>query len=345
MNYEIDLSVIIVSYNVKDYLKKCLISIDQHAGDIQHEILIVDNHSHDDSCNMINNEFPHVQLFSLNENIGFAAANNVALQKCKGKFILFLNPDTVLREKSLHILMDYLTKNNKCGIIGPKLLNKDGTIQNGLRQFPTLLMALSRHTLLKYIPYCKYIIKKYHMRHFNLNQNASVDQVSGAAMMIRHDIFKKTGLFDEQFFIFFEEVDYCRRIKNMELDVYYNTNATIYHFGGKSRDQVNFNAIYFHLESMLKYLKKHNPKTVFILFIFIFKLLYLLSSGIEMFLDLFFWILFLMISPFIKKSKQTTLNTGCRFKTSKKFIHRLQKAQFRLFFVKNKIFHFIFNVP
>lgn len=332
MSEKIDLSICIVNYNVCNFLKICLESLYSYKLEkLAFEVIIVDNASKDDSAQMVRNEFPQARLTVLDRNAGFAAANNVALRQAKGDFLFLLNPDTKICEKSLHILVEYLTNNPECGIAGPRLLNEDGSIQNGLRRFPTCNVILFRNTPLKNLSYFKRRIDEYHMRNFDLKKSAYVDQVSGAAMMFSRNVFDKIGYLDERFYIYFEEVDFCRRAHDLGLKVRYVAEASIFHFGGKSAVQLNSKIKYIHMESQIKYLRKHMLFFKFCVFIVTFKIFYLTNLFFELLVDtvfLPFLKLFSLINPSIKDSR--------------KYASRLNKSHYRYYFISNKIIQFLF---
>jgi len=330
---KVHLSICIVSYNVREYLEKCLVSVYQTLGDLNAEVLLVDNASKDGSLEMVKERFPQVRTFPQEKNLGFAAANNVALEASEGQYLILLNPDTECRENSLSELIAYLEQHPDCGIVGPKLLNEDGSIQNGLRQFPSPLTVFARHTLLKRLPFFTHRIDQFHMRHFNLKNSADVDQVSGAAMMFSRVTMEKIGMLDESFFIFFEEVDYCRRARNLGLKVHYHTACEIVHFGGKSRDQINSKARIIYMESQLKYLRKHVPKMRFVFFIFFFKLFFCISSFINCILDIPVSLVYRIV-----------LKMKPEFRDSKKYRGFRSKSHFRRFFLFQNLPRFLFKM-
>lgn len=325
------LSICIVSYNVKDYLAKCLKSIYTHLNQINFEVIVVDNNSLDHTQEMIANEFPQITLICNKDNKGFAVANNIAIKKATGSYILLLNPDTIVCNNSIEELIKYLKNNPDCAITGPKLLNEDASIQNGVRQFPSLVTTIARNSWLKHLSYFKHKIDQAHMRHFDLNKSSFVDQVSGAALLFSRNTFNKLGFLDERFFIFFEEVDYCKRAHNLGLNVFYNADSQIYHLGGKSRKQINFNIKLIHLESQLKYLKKHNTKTAYSLFIIFFKINYLITLFTEFIIDIILISVLFLLSLLIKTNP-----------IIKKLQYRQSKFHFRSFFITKKLFKFIF---
>lgn len=325
-----DISICIVNYNVSGYLRRCLESIDKNRNQLKLEVIVVDNASKDDSVQMVKESFAWVRLIALDRNAGFAAANNIALKESSGEYLFLLNPDTVICKDSLVILMNSLKDNPGCGIAGPKLLNEDGSIQNGIRRFPDPLVVFIRNTPLKHLNFCRLMIDDHHMRKIDLSRSMTVDQVSGAAMMFHRKILEQTGFLDERFFIFFEEVDFCKRINQQGLTVFYNTNAAIYHFGGKSSVQLNSKIKYIHMESQLKFLKKYMPKLNYMLFIFMFKSIYLSTLILETAFDC-------LVIPVFKfaSSIKPSLKNGRKFK------NRHDNFHYRCYILKNRFLDFI----
>lgn len=327
-----DLSICIVSYNVQNELRKCLNSIQQHVKNLSYEILLVDNDSLDQTADMIVKEFPAIQFFPQKKNIGFAAGCNVAIKASKGTMILLLNPDTILHEQSLEKMTAFLDTHPEIGIIGPQLLNTDGTIQNGLRQFPTAAVILARYTFLKKFPFFRTRIDRYRMRNADLSVFMEVDQVSGAAMMFSRKTLDRIGLMDERFFIFCEEVDFCRRAREKNLSVCYLPDAQITHSGGQSRKQVNNLVQFYRFESYMKYLQKNMRPFSYLLFMIFFKMLFSLTLLTECFIDLFLRNLYVLIGLW-----------NSSFNHSKKFLNWENKYQYRKYFLKNKWINFLIH--
>ncbi len=229
-----DLSIIIVSWNTKDLLQKCLHSIYLHQADLSLEVYVVDNNSSDQTVEMIRNDFPQVKLISNNLNFGFAKANNQAAKVAKGDYILLLNPDTEISPNSLSKAINYLKTHPNCGVLGAKLLNYDKTIQPSVRNFPTIwpifLMLIKAPKFFKHLNSIDHYLKI----DLDYTKIQSVDQVMGAFMMMSREKFKQIGYLDERFFIWFEEVDLCYRFKKSGQVVIYNPEIEIIHYGGQS---------------------------------------------------------------------------------------------------------------
>jgi len=250
-------SIIIVNWNTKEYLKRCLLSL-RKQQDVDFEIYVVDNNSIDGSKEMIRGEFPGVHTISNTVNRGFAGANNQALRFAKGNVIILMNPDIELQTNyDLRRIVDASAKRNS-GILGPLLLNADLSIQPSVRSLPTffslLLIMMKLHVLFAWLP----SLKKYNCQSFNYKKPQEVQQVSGALFAISRDCLEKVGLLDERFWIWFEEVDYCKRARDAHFSVWFDPSVSVIHYGGQSFQQViprtrqaMFNA------SIRAYAKKH----------------------------------------------------------------------------------------
>ncbi len=330
MTEQILLSICIVSYNVREYLEICIDSILEHASNIKHEIIVVDNNSKDNTKELFSAKYTGIKFIASDKNLGFAAANNIAIKESQGQYIILLNPDTKICNNSLQNLIACLKQHPECGVVGPQLLNKNDSLQNGLREFPRLSNALIRNSWLKHIPFFKKRIDKYHMRNFDLTKSGYVDQVSGAAMMFSKATLQKIGLLDEMFFIFFEEVDFCKRVRDAGLKVFYFPQSQIYHWGGKSREQDECKIKLIYLESLLKYLRKHHKQYKYLIFIILFKPLYLLSFFLN-FISTGLILLFFKIFSLFNN----------RILLSRRYVKKVNQFNFYKFFIKNKLFQFI----
>ncbi|OGF21566.1 hypothetical protein A2316_03195 [Candidatus Falkowbacteria bacterium RIFOXYB2_FULL_38_15] len=255
-----DLSIITVNWKVKDLLEKCLRSVYQQAKDISFEVFVVDNDSGDGSVEMVREKFPQVLLTASNDNLGFAKGNNVAAKDAKGRYILLLNPDTEILDNAIGKMVKFMDNHPGCGIAGCKLLNPDLTHQPSVRRFPNFLsqalILLKLHHLFPHSsPMSHYLAED-----FDYTKTQPVDQVMGAFFMIRRKVIEKIGLLDEKFWIWFEEVDYCKRAKEAGFKILYTPEAKIIHYYGQSFKQVynvkkqkDFN------KSLTYYFKKHQP--------------------------------------------------------------------------------------
>jgi len=345
-----DLSIIIVNWNVKSLLEKCLISIQKYLTGIKYEIIVVDNASQDGSqeflrdltnqgnppssanrqtsadarfCSFACPPAGGLRLIQNRRNLGFAKANNQVLKIAQGEFILFLNPDTELLDNSLTQAIDFMKQNSRCGILGGQILGEDNEaprsllrgikrnppkppalpcqsfkgfsalpssqqsaehsatedkIQLSARNFPKLcsqvLILLKLHRLFSGVS----CLNKYFLPNFDYRQTQEVDQVMGAFLLTRKSLLDNLGGFDEKFFLWFEEVDLCWRVKESGYQIIYYPLAKIKHYGRQSfvqvlpwRRQKNYNC------SLIYFFIKHYPAWQVIILIIIFPLSWLLS--------------------------------------------------------------------
>ena len=221
-----DLSVIIVSYNSRFFLELCLSSLKEAAKNIKSEIIVVDNNSNDDSINMIKSLFPEVLLIENNINLGFSSANNLGVKKAKGKFICFLNPDTIVSENLFNKILKFKESNDKIGIIGCKMIDGQGKfLPESKRNLPTLSMVLNKFLGLK---------NNYHLNILNEDEIGQADVLCGAIMLMNKKEFEDVGGFDEKYFMFGEDIDLSYKMKNKGLKNYYLGNLSIIHYKGES---------------------------------------------------------------------------------------------------------------
>ncbi len=252
------LSIIIVSWNVKNFLSKCLYSLYEYRKNLNIEVIVVDNNSTDGSVEIIRNKFPDSKIIANKKNLGFAKANNQGIAVSNADLILLLNPDTEIMEGTLQKMVEFMQKNEKAGIAGCKHLNPDFTFQPSVRRFPNFLIILMLITKIAKIFPNNRLFLSYLAKDIDNSKNQQVDQVAGSFFLIKKKLIDQIENFDEKFFIWFEEVDMCKRAKNAGWQVWYVAQAQMIHHGGQSfkqqlliRNQKNF------LKSALYYLKKH----------------------------------------------------------------------------------------
>ena len=255
-----DFSIIIVNWKVKNLLDKCLASILADAANYDLEIIVADNNSQDGSLQMLAEKYPQVIVLPLDNNLGFARANNLACQKATGKNFIFLNPDTEVSIGFFQQTFDYLQKNPQVSIFGPRIINPDGTLQASVRSLPNWRSQILILLKLKNLPGTKILFNKYLLNDFDYEKEQGVEQIMGAAMVVRQEAWQKIGTFDEKFFIWFEEVDFCQRAVKKGLEIRYFPGAKIIHYGGQSFDQRNtFKKQLLFNKSLLYYFYKHQP--------------------------------------------------------------------------------------
>ncbi len=248
------IAVIIVNHNTREHLRACLASVQQEALG---EVIVIDNASSDGSVEMVQAYYPQVVLHASKENIGYGAAANLAVAFSTAKYVLLLNSDTLLQTGVLQALSIYLDRNPQAAVVGPRLVNPDGTLQASCHQTPGTLKwlfdncTLSR--LIRYIP----VLRNYSLLTWSHNQARIVPWVLGAALAIRREAFEAVGGFDETFFMYFEETDICYRLNIEGWEVHFAPVATIMHVGGASTMQNSTDmAIQFSV-SIMKFFQKH----------------------------------------------------------------------------------------
>jgi len=258
-NKIMQLSVIIVSWNVKDLLDKNLESIFKFTKDLDFEVIVVDNTSTDGTVPMIANKYPQVELILNNQNLGFAKANNQGLEIAKGNYILFMNPDMELVENSFKILFDYLENNKDIGIVGCTLKYGDGSVQKSVKNFPELADQLLIELKLHHIFKTK-SLKHYLAEDFNYSQEQLVNQLMGAFLFCRREVVLKLKGFSQDYPIWWEDVDLCYRAKQQGIKIVYTPITSIIHHEGKSFEQQPslFKQKRF-LKGMLVFFKKYKP--------------------------------------------------------------------------------------
>ena len=229
-----DVSIIIVNFNTRDVLKKCLLSIYKFTKGIKFEVIVVDNSSSDSSVEMLKKDFQKVRVIENKNNLGFGTGNNQGAKITVGRYLCFLNPDVVLTENSLEKLFKKLDKNPEDGVCGPKILNLKKVIQQSVGFFPNLPQVFWWMTFIDDLPFGKFL-KPYHVDHDSFYQKEQeVDWITGAAMVINKIIFNKVGGFDENIFLYGEEVELCYRIKKAGFKVLYFPETKVIHIGQAS---------------------------------------------------------------------------------------------------------------
>ncbi|MBN1246318.1 MAG: glycosyltransferase family 2 protein [Anaerolineae bacterium] len=257
------LSVIIVSWNTRDLLCQALDSVCATGDDDDDalEIIVVDNASSDGTPTLLQERYPHVKLIDLKENLGFAGGNNRGLAAAQGETILLLNSDTKVLPGALSALRQYLEDHPKVGLVGPKLLNGDGTTQSSRRRFPTLPLLFLESTWLQPLA-PRRSLERFYMEDVPEATAHPVDWVTGAAMMVRTEVVRQVGGLDEDYFMYSEELDWCRRIREAGWEIAYTPAAEIIHYGGRSSDQVvPARHIYFQT-SKVRYARKFHGRAV-----------------------------------------------------------------------------------
>jgi len=253
-----DVSVIIVNYNVRDFLHQSLLSIQKALKGIHSEIFVIDNASDDGSAEMVRRRFPRVQLIANNANLGFAKANNIALKKARGKFLLLINPDTIVQEDTIRVMVEFLQNHPEVGLAGCKILNPDGSFQPACRRgFPTPWVAFAKiFGLSRIFPKTK-LFGKYNLTYLSTEETYPVDAVSGSFMMVRKEIFEQVGGLDESYFMYGEDLDWCYRIRQAGWRIFYVHSTQIIHYKGESTRRSSLDEIRTFYDAMHLFVEKH----------------------------------------------------------------------------------------
>ena len=261
-----DVSIVIVSFNTREVLRECLQSVERESAGLRVEVLVVDNHSSDGSAEMIEREFPQVRLFRSEVNLGFASANNVALEAVRGRYPLLLNSDAFLRPGALALAVKHMDENPAVGLAGARLVGRDDSWQPSARMFPSLLTDFFVMTgLAGKFPKSR-LFGSFDRTWADPMAASESDWVPGAFSIIRAEALKKAGLFDPDFFLYSEEVDLCRRIKDAGYRIWYWPDIVVTHIGGESSRQVKSlemsrtgaQLVLWRMRSTLLYYRKHH---------------------------------------------------------------------------------------
>jgi GT2 family glycosyltransferase len=284
-----DLSIIIINWNVKHWLEKCLASIVKETKDLDYEVIVVDNNSTDGSQKLLDEikhqtsspkagpllesepirSEPHgrrplaekIKIVFNDRNIGFAKANNQALQIAKGEFILFLNPDTEVLEETIIRAVQFMRENLDCGVMGCQIISLDNKIQPSVRSSPSLLSQILILSKLQYLFFWLKTLRQYYLYNFDYQKLQEVNQVMGAFFLTRKEVIEKVGPFDEKFFLWFEEVDFCRRVKQAGWRIIYNSEIKIRHYGRQSFSQLlPYQKQKIYGQSLLYYFQKYHSR-------------------------------------------------------------------------------------
>jgi len=259
----VDLSIVILSWNVCDLLRQCLKSVARDrplSADhplLATEIIVVDNASSDGSAEMVRAEFPDVRLIANQANRGYTGGNNDGTAAATGRYVMILNPDTRVLDDALAALVSYADVHPDVGVVGPQLLNSDGSVQSSRRRFPTLITGLFESTWLEPLA-PRNVLQRYYVLDQPDDAIQEVDWLFGACFLVRREVIQQVGALDEGFFMYSEEMDWCRRIRQAGWKVMYLPEAQVIHYGGKSSDQVAAQRHIYFQTSKVRYFRKHH---------------------------------------------------------------------------------------
>jgi len=286
-----DLGIVIVNYNVRDLLRDCLQSVFDSKGDFTFEVCVVDNDSQDDSVQMLEEEFPQVQVIRAN-NEGYAAGNNLGLRYFgfgddgraapdRPRHALLLNPDTVLPPLALADILAFMETRPEAGIAGPRLVREDGSLDRACRRsFPTPEVAFYRLSGLSRLFPGSRRFGRYNLTYLPPDVTSEVDAVVGAFMLIRGEVMAQVGLLDERYFMYAEDLDLCYRAKREGWQVWYNADVTVLHYKGQSsRQRSAFANLHFYQTMRLFHDKHFRDETFFLVNWFIYAAIGLLGAS------------------------------------------------------------------
>ncbi len=250
-------SIVVVSYNTREFTKQCLRSIYENVRGVSFEVVCVDNASKDGSAEMIKREFPEVVLYESGENLGYAKGNNLGISKSGGQYVVLLNSDTVILPGTFEGVLEFMEKHSDAGAASPKLLNPDGSVQYCVRTLPDITTALFQSIgLHKLLPRNR-ITARYYRTDLDYDRVLSVDSIGTTCYVVRRTVFERVGLLDESFFMYNVDLDFNKRIKDAGFNIYYLPEPRIIHYGGVSVNQNNVRGLVEQHRGMWLMYKKH----------------------------------------------------------------------------------------
>lgn len=272
---KLDLSIIIVNYNTRELLKNCIESINRCTNEIKYEIIVVDNKSGDGSAEMLEKNFPETILIKNRENKGYATANNQGIDIAKGRYLLILNSDMLFFEDALSKTVNFADDHPEAGIIGCRMLNGDKSLQESTFMFPSILNLLLSITYLSNLFPGNRFFGRERMGWWDWNEVKEVEVITGCFMLVRKNAMDEVGKMDDQFFMYFEETDWCYRFKKAGWEVMFTPVGEVIHYGGGSSKKMPDKLLLQLYSSMLLYFKKHYGFVVYILTCFLLSVFFL----------------------------------------------------------------------
>lgn len=265
-----DLTISLVNYNTKNLVKQFVRSVTTFPIPLSYEIIITDNGSRDGGADMIEREIlPQYKTVRLirGKNIGFGAGHNLGLKNARGSVFMIVNPDIVMMKDAITPLYLFLMKDEKRGVVGPKLIYPDGSVQPSCHAYPRLITPLYRRTRLGKMPWGKCELARYDLQDYDKTAPRKVDWLVGACLLVKKSVWDAVGGFDERYFMYCEDIDLCRKVWNAEREVWYNPSVSMIHYHKRlSAQKAWWRSIFhkttrIHIESHLKYMKKwkHAP--------------------------------------------------------------------------------------
>lgn len=262
-----DISIIILNYKSKDLALNCIRSIrESDFGDLKHEIIVVDNNSNDSLGEILAWQYPDIKFIQNKNNLGMGAGNNIGVRQAVGKYIVIMNPDTMVFPDTFKKKFDFMEKNREIGVSGPQQLYPDQVIQESCYRWHDLFTPLYRRTPLGYLSFAQKDLDRFLMKDFDKQSTREVDWLLGSFLFCRAKALEHVGLFDENFFLYFEDTDLCRRFWNKNWKVVYYPEAKIIHNHARESARIPWYKLLsnaagrYHISSWLKYLKKWGLK-------------------------------------------------------------------------------------
>jgi len=258
-----DLSIIILNYKTQGLVKQCLKNLMANMANLAYEIIVVDNNSDDGVEIMLKEKFPEVKFIQTGKNLGFAAGNNVGIKQAQGKYLMILNPDISVLNNSIDTMIKFMDAHPEIGLAGPRLVNPNGTFQVSCRTFIETKHILLLRTPLCKLAFAKNILDKHLMADFDRLSNKEVDCLHGACLLARKSVVDKIGPFDERYFMYVEDIDWCRRFWDAGFKVYFIGKAEMVHLLEKASDHGSWKfwkldkTTRWHIASWLKYIFKY----------------------------------------------------------------------------------------
>ncbi len=254
----IDISVIIVNWNTKKLLLECIESLQQETKKANIEIIVVDNDSSDGSQESVKTSFPNVHLICNKKNVGFAQANNIGIEQSKGRYVCLVNSDIKALDNVLDHLFLYMDSNRSVGAVGPKTVNVDMSVRKNCREIPTLKNAFNESLFFDKIFSNIKSFRGRSMTWFSHDETRSVEVLSGCFLMVRREVLNTVGLLDDQFFIYGEDVDWCKRICSVGWEIIFYADTKVIHYAGASSAAAPVRYLIERIKSNLYYWQKHH---------------------------------------------------------------------------------------
>ncbi|MDA8174672.1 MAG: glycosyltransferase family 2 protein [Nitrospiraceae bacterium] len=260
-NQPVDISFIVVSWNAKEYLYKCLASIEKEAAGHRSEVIVVDNASSDGSQAMVRERFPQVKLIISRENLGFAKANNIGIRQSRGKYLALINSDVEVLPGCIGLMTGYMEEHGKTGILGPQILDTHKNVQRSCMGFPTLWNSFCRALALDTIFPKSRLFGGFELTYWPHNSTREVDIINGCFWLVRRSALQQVGVLDERFFIYGEDKDWCRRFWAQGWKIVYLHRACAIHYGGASSSNAPVKFFIEMNRANLKYWGKHHGRS------------------------------------------------------------------------------------